>query len=86
MRDDWQDLANCLHVNPRFFFPENKEQEAFARKVCAGCCVQAQCREFSMQSNNGRREVHGVWAGKNLEKYERTEVQKRQRQQRRAAS
>ncbi len=35
----WQDLANCLGVDPDLFFPERGASTREAKEVCRGCEV-----------------------------------------------
>ncbi len=55
----WQELANCLGVDPDLFFPERGASTREAKEVCRGCVVQADCLEFAL--DNG--EKFGIWGG-----------------------
>ena len=55
----WQDDANCLGVDPDFFFPERGASTREAKAVCAGCEVRADCLEYALV--NG--EKFGIWGG-----------------------
>ena len=70
----WQDLANCLGVDPDLFFPERGASTREAKEVCRGCVVREQCLEFALQ--NG--EKFGIWGG--LSERERRRI-RRQRAQ-----
>jgi hypothetical protein len=51
---EWSARAVCRDVDPEVFFPlaeagpELVRQEARAKRVCAGCPVVAECREFAL--------------------------------------
>jgi WhiB family transcriptional regulator, redox-sensing transcriptional regulator len=55
----WQDLANCLGVDPDLFFPERGASTKEAKEVCRGCVVKDDCLEYALQ--NG--EKFGIWGG-----------------------
>ena len=55
----WQDLANCLGVDPDLFFPERGASTREAKEVCRGCVVRDDCLEFALV--NG--EKFGIWGG-----------------------
>lgn len=55
----WQDLANCLGVDPDLFFPERGASTREAKAVCQGCVVKDDCLEYALQ--NG--EKFGIWGG-----------------------
>lgn len=74
----WQDLANCLGVDPDLFFPERGASTKEAKEVCRGCVVREQCLEFALA--NG--EKFGIWGG--LSERERRRI-RRQRALARAA-
>lgn len=57
MRQNWQDLANCLGVDPDLFFPERGASTREAKEVCRNCFVQDDCLEYAIQ--NG--EKFGIW-------------------------
>jgi WhiB family redox-sensing transcriptional regulator len=57
IRENWQDLANCLGVDPDLFFPERGASTREAKDVCRACVVQADCLEYALQ--NG--EKFGIW-------------------------
>jgi WhiB family redox-sensing transcriptional regulator len=58
-RRTWQSRANCLGVDPDFFFPERGASTREAKAVCAGCEVRADCLEYALV--NG--EKFGIWGG-----------------------
>lgn len=58
-RENWQDQANCLGVDPDIFYPERGESHEEAKKVCNGCIVRADCLSYALQ----RREKYGIWGG-----------------------
>lgn len=55
----WQDLANCLGVDPDLFFPERGASTREAKEVCRGCVVRDDCLEYALA--NG--EKFGIWGG-----------------------
>ena len=55
----WQDLANCLGVDPDLFFPERGASTREAKEVCRGCVVREDCLEYALA--NG--EKFGIWGG-----------------------
>lgn len=55
----WQNLANCLGVDPDLFFPERGASTREAKEVCKGCSVRAECLEYAL--SNGER--FGIWGG-----------------------
>jgi WhiB family redox-sensing transcriptional regulator len=55
----WQELANCLGVDPDLFFPERGASTREAKEVCRGCVVREDCLEFALA--NG--EKFGIWGG-----------------------
>ncbi len=44
----WQDLANCLGVDPDLFFPERGASTREAKEVCKGCVVRGDCLEYAL--------------------------------------
>jgi WhiB family transcriptional regulator, redox-sensing transcriptional regulator len=75
----WQDLANCLGVDPDLFFPERGASTREAKEVCRGCVVQGECLEYALA--NG--EKFGIWGG--MSERERRRI-RRQRALARAAA
>jgi WhiB family redox-sensing transcriptional regulator len=55
----WQDMANCLGVDPDLFFPERGASTREAKEVCKGCVVRDDCLEYALA--NG--EKFGIWGG-----------------------
>jgi WhiB family redox-sensing transcriptional regulator len=55
----WMLDGHCRGREPSFFFPSDGVGVDIARKVCAGCPVQAECLEYALQY----RIEHGVWGG-----------------------
>jgi len=76
--DSWQDLANCLGVDPDLFFPERGASTREAKEVCRGCVVREDCLEYALA--NG--EKFGIWGG--MSERERRRI-RRQRALARAA-
>jgi WhiB family transcriptional regulator, redox-sensing transcriptional regulator len=75
----WQDLANCLGVDPDLFFPERGASTREAKEVCRGCVVRDECLEYALA--NG--EKFGIWGG--MSERERRRI-RRQRALARAAA
>jgi WhiB family redox-sensing transcriptional regulator len=59
---EWADRANCIGMPPDLFFPPpGKNRDiADARKVCADCCVRAECLDYAQTQPV---EISGVWGG-----------------------
>ncbi|HBX78026.1 MAG TPA: WhiB family transcriptional regulator [Acidimicrobiaceae bacterium] len=76
--NSWQNLANCLGVDPDLFFPERGASTKEAKAVCQGCTVREDCLEYALA--NG--EKFGIWGG--LSERERRRI-RRQRALARAA-
>jgi len=75
----WQDMANCLGVDPDLFFPERGASTREAKEVCRGCVVRDDCLEYALV--NG--EKFGIWGG--MSERERRRI-RRQRALARAAA
>lgn len=60
-RDDeeWMGSALCAQVDPELFFPEKGGNPRDAKRVCVGCPVIEECREYALKHN----ERFGVWGG-----------------------
>ena len=58
-RPAWHDLARCAETDPEMFFPDKGESVRPAKRVCAGCEVQAECLQDALD----RGERFGVWGG-----------------------
>jgi WhiB family redox-sensing transcriptional regulator len=61
---DWRAAGACLTADPDLFFPVAEgtvpsKQVAQAQRICAGCPVRQQCRDFAMRT----REPAGIWGG-----------------------
>jgi WhiB family redox-sensing transcriptional regulator len=76
--NEWQDLANCLGVDPDLFFPERGASTKEAKEVCRGCVVRGDCLEYAL----GNGEKFGIWGG--MSERERRRI-RRQRALARAA-
>ena len=75
----WQDLANCLGVDPDIFFPERGVSTREAKEVCRGCVVREECLEYAL--TNG--EKFGIWGG--LSERERRRIRRQRALARRRA-
>jgi len=62
--DDWMEQGACRGLTHLFFptaaeRPQARERrEEMAREVCAGCSVQAVCRDFARENHE-----YGLWGG-----------------------
>ncbi|MCB1031241.1 MAG: WhiB family transcriptional regulator [Acidimicrobiales bacterium] len=77
--EGWQDLANCLGVEPDLFFPERGASTREAKEVCKGCVVRDECLEYAL--SNG--EKFGIWGG--LSERERRRIRRQRAMARRTA-
>lgn len=55
----WRDQAACRGVGPEVMFPSDGVGVIWAKRICAGCPVQAACLAYAL----AHREDHGVWGG-----------------------
>ena len=53
----------CHNSNPEIFFSEKSDEIAYAKSLCGGCPVRAQCLEGAIS----RAEPAGVWGGELFE-------------------
>lgn len=58
---DWLEHAACRGVDPSLWFPSSTADAQEARRICAGCPVQAECLAYALENV----EQHGIWAGTN---------------------
>lgn len=76
----WQEMANCLGVDPDLFFPERGASTREAKDVCRGCVVQGECLEYALA--NG--EKFGIWGG--MSERERRRIRRQRALARQAAA
>src|SRR5690606_18251896 len=57
--NSWQDLANCLGVDPDLFFPERGASTREAKEVCRSCVVREECLDYAL----GTGQKFGIWGG-----------------------
>jgi WhiB family transcriptional regulator, redox-sensing transcriptional regulator len=69
----WMADGLCRTHPPATFFPSDGVGVDRARKICAGCPVQAPCLEYALE----HRIDHGVWGG--TSERERRRILKRRR-------
>jgi len=69
----WWVRAACRNTDTNVFFPDKGESTGPAKRICAGCPVQAPCLEGALE----RDERFGVWGG--LSERERRKLKRRQR-------
>lgn len=55
----WAAFAVCRDRDPDLFFPVTPDGERDAVRICAGCPVQVDCLEFSIEA----KIRFGVWGG-----------------------
>lgn len=70
----WQEYALCAQVDPDAFFVEKGQSTRPAKKVCAGCFVQAECLDYALE----RDERFGVWGGKSERERRRIKQQQQE--------
>jgi WhiB family transcriptional regulator, redox-sensing transcriptional regulator len=53
--------AACSGTDPNCFFPEQGQwgNLAMAQRICAGCPIKTECREWAIENH----EVYGIWGG-----------------------
>src|SRR3954469_15421360 len=61
---EWSDRAACLSAEPEQFFPVGGAaaatwEAAMAKRVCAGCEVVVECRDYALATS----QPFGVWGG-----------------------
>jgi WhiB family redox-sensing transcriptional regulator len=59
--ESWMARAVCLEFEPDWLYPAPKDKAGVARakKICAGCPVQAECAAYAL----AHEEEFGVWGG-----------------------
>lgn len=55
----WAVFAACREEQSMRFFPENRDEEREALKVCSTCPVVEDCLDHAIESN----ERFGIWGG-----------------------
>lgn len=55
----WRELGACRGLEPSIFFPDDDDDAADAKAVCATCNVRVACLEHALTI----REKQGVWGG-----------------------
>ncbi|MEZ5321732.1 MAG: WhiB family transcriptional regulator [Microthrixaceae bacterium] len=78
-RDGWEKQANCLGIDPDFFFPERGESTREAKTVCKGCEVRGDCLEYALRNS----EKFGIWGG--MSERERRTIRRQRAAQSRSA-
>jgi excisionase family DNA binding protein len=56
--ESWRAESVCRKHPTRWWFGGDHRETVLAKRICAGCAVQAPCLEFAL----GRPELLGVWA------------------------
>lgn len=80
----WQHEAACRYEDPELFFPIGNAgpaqlQGRQARRICAGCPVQAQCLRYALDTD----EKVGIWGG--TDEDERRAIKRRAARERAAS-
>lgn len=57
--EEWSERAVCAQTDPDAFFPEKGGSTKEAKKICNGCPVMKQCREWALDND----ERFGIWGG-----------------------
>ncbi|AEZ50755.1 WhiB family transcription factor [Mycobacterium phage Halena] len=62
---NWRKLADCQYVDPELFFPLKGQNNAWAKRICAGCPVREECLEDAMAAEyrEQKENRHGIRAG-----------------------
>jgi WhiB family redox-sensing transcriptional regulator len=69
----WKDDALCAETDPEAFFPEKGGSTREAKRVCAGCSVQAECLQYALDND----ERFGIWGGLSERERRRLRLQQR---------
>ena len=75
---NWRSAGACLSADPDLFFPistqgPGEKQIARAKRICAGCRVSQECREFAQTHEL----TYGIWGGTTPEDRQRERRRKR---------
>lgn len=70
----WRELGACRGLEPSVFYPDEGDDAAEAKEICAGCSVRVACLEYALAT----REKSGVWGGA-TEKERRRMIRQRRR-------
>ena len=57
--DQWESMANCASVDTSFFFSDDLDEIAEAKRVCLACPVRVRCLDTAVE----RGEQYGIWGG-----------------------
>ena len=57
--DQWQERALCSQTDPEAFFPEKGGSTREAKRICMGCEVRDECRDYAWAHD----ERFGIWGG-----------------------
>ena len=57
----WMALAACAGMDPNLFFPDRYDDKDWTaiKKLCAGCPVKDECRDYAVRHHEGA----GWWGG-----------------------
>ena len=55
----WAAFASCRTADPDVFFPSPENDPAEAVRICKGCPVMLECRDWAFDT----RVYYGVWGG-----------------------
>ncbi|MDF3310658.1 WhiB family transcriptional regulator [Rhodococcus sp. T2V] len=57
---EWQMSGTCRDADSELFFePRTELIEGHAKRICSGCPVLAECRQYAVDAS----EPHGIWGG-----------------------
>ena len=56
---NWRDEALCAEVDGDLFFPDVRDTDREAKRICAACPVQKECLDYAISAG----EEFGVWGG-----------------------
>ncbi|HVA08005.1 MAG TPA: WhiB family transcriptional regulator [Acidimicrobiales bacterium] len=62
-RPQWQAWAACRDEPTETFFPGRGQDPRPAKRICAGCPVATECREYATAMDDPGRPLMGIWAG-----------------------
>lgn len=63
---DFRSDALCAQTDPELFFPEKGGSTRLAKRICAQCEAQSECRQYALDND----ERYGIWGGLSAEERE----------------
>ncbi|HQV57374.1 MAG TPA: WhiB family transcriptional regulator [Ilumatobacteraceae bacterium] len=70
----WRELGACRGLEPSVFYPDEGDDAAEAKEICAGCSVRVACLEYALAT----REIFFMETGA-TEKERRRMIRQRRR-------